>query len=260
MATATRFKQETEWRAYVYKVKTWIYDKVFPDRTAIGKDGMIEIEYSEDDAHSVRKIVKFPVVSVWVDPSDTTTRNTCKVAAYVPKKATTVEEQAMLDFAGAMKMYGPLDHHARPVHTLSVDMHGNVLRYGAKESVYLTSTYSQSGYNPIPIYDNKAIAFTAIIEALRKYSTAKIAGLDLINLDSISDHVLEELGFVKVPDLLGRGVPMWMGDAVNSLSMGQASYSDQRWGSGRDDGTDKSTKGEVVESFLSVLEAELSAV
>ena len=249
---------EVEWKAYIYKAKTWVYDKQLPG-WPLGTDGFIEIEYSDDDMHNTRKIAKFPVVSVWLDPTNTSSRNTCKVLASVPKKAMSKEDEITLDFAEALKLYGKVDHHVAPMHTIGLDLHGNILRYGAKEALFLTKSYGSNRYDPIPIYDTKALAFKAIMEALSSYSSVNIAGLDLINLNSISDSVLEELGFIKVPDILGRGVPMWCGDAVQALSMGAASYGDRRWSSGSGDDTEKATHSEVVESFLAVLEAELTA-
>jgi len=242
---------------YIYSVKVSAYDKPI----AIGHDGEMKIEYSENGSFGTRKSVSYPLISAWVDPVNTQARNTCKAYGLIPQKPKTPEGIAAKLFAQAcFDENGYACYIGSPSQMLTVDLARKVIRFGAKEELYLAS--NQGDYTSAqPIYDTKSMAIKAILDALGGYSTAKIAGLDLINLNRISDRVLEELGFVKVPDVCGRGVAMWTGDATKALSMGSASYSTNRWRSSwdrNDDDVEKATQSEVVESFLNLLEVELT--
>jgi len=240
---------------YIESVKTWVYSTI----RGVGQDGEMVITYSETGSYGNRKVITFPVVSVWVDTVNAREQNTCKVYGAVPKRAATLDDLGRLEFARRVRAAGAIQcYSASPAQSLTVDPFETVIRYGADAEHYLANDgASHSSYQPI--YDTKAIAITAILTALSGYSTAKIAGLDLINLNAVSDKVLEELGFLQVPDVLRRGVPMWTGDADKALSMGSSSYVTRRWNANRSDtDIERSSQSEIIESFLNLLESELS--
>lgn len=94
---------------------------------------------------------------------------------------------------------------------------GNILRYGrgSTSSDDGIRTYDREGgrYN---LYDSKARAFNGIISYLKTYKT--LGGYRRINFDLIPDNVLESIGFVRMPDILRRGVAMWRGNPEMAAS------------------------------------------
>lgn len=92
------------------------------------------------------------------------------------------------------------------------------MRLGVRYDQYQSK--SDDSWDRIPVYDSKALAVDAAIQAIA--STVPLGGTELINYNAIPDAYMEQFGFEKVPDVLGVGVPMWKGkpDAIIKKSSG----------------------------------------
>lgn len=86
----------------------------------------------------------------------------------------------------------------------------NIIRYGLAsgiDTVRIPNPESGRYYN---LYESKAQALASVINQVAVYRT--VGGHKKINFSKIGDDVLTSVGFVRQPDLLQRGVPMWYGD------------------------------------------------
>lgn len=150
--------------------------------------------------------VKIPLVSVWRDPN---TNNACKAFAIAPTRATHKNLHLYLFFKDILRQgYAVCGEDM----ILSCDQDG-LLRYGIKHrSSGMTAFYQKYDYHTMVkyyIYDSKTIALRELI--LRIGEIIPVGGLDLINLNVLPSSILLEAGMTYIPDLLKRGVGMWMG-------------------------------------------------
>ena len=215
--------------------------------------GYMEVKYSPTRRFSDTLIARFHLTSVWLDPSRTDIIKTCKVHAMVPSNPVDQEERNAVkihDMLMSMSGERRISRYSSPGMSLSADDFNKSVIYRAQDNPYKAKG---EGYTYTPIFDNKAEAFMSIMEAIKQYSAASVAGIDLINLNNISDGLLEEIGFAKVPDQIGTGIPMWFGDAEAIASLGRRTYGYRDYST-----TSNTTSKEVVESLLDLIEEDLS--
>lgn len=257
---------------HIHTIKTVIYNPVSP---IPGNNGYFELTINEADYNRWEKpksTVRFPILSVWVDPNNPKVQNTCKVHALVPQDTNTPENLAggftaqeylaASELAKEIRRHSPIDHGLCN-QAMSVDEYTKILRYGVygydKSDIHNTGSYTSietETNRAIPIWDNKSEALNNIIKFLVENSAMKLSGIDLINLNAVSDGILEQLGYNKVPDRLGVGVPMWSGDPLGSMQ--PEIYASRRWGS-RLGGRHGDKIKETAEQFIKILEDELTA-
>lgn len=70
------------------------------------------------------------------------------------------------------------------------------------------SQYDKITYKPYRIADNKATAIQYLIEQMRDYGVS-VGGTKLIDFSILDEDILLEIGFEKIADQLGKGLPMW---------------------------------------------------
>lgn len=248
-------KTESEYQTCsINTVKAWAYP---PNQRKEGEtNGALRVVYSSKGRWGDDEIAEFPLVSCWLDPNKATALRICKAHALVPKTPANKKEENAIKVAEYMLAQSgerKIQQYSSPRMSLSVDDFDNIVRYGCDETPYRSDGHD---YSKIPVFDSKSEAINSILEAIKSYSIAAIAGIDLINLNAISDQVLLEMGFLKSVDQMGVSVPMWCGDATSIMSLGRrsygySSYSQERSGS-------SATQAEVVESFLDLIEMDLA--
>ena len=253
----------------IHKMKTSIYTPVTTpplgrsaDAWTPGNNGYLILTISESGKWDAKRVdIKFPVLSVWVDPMNTSAMNTCKIHCLIPQKpGDSIAVTAKLDeleviqakeFATTLRQYTPHDYGLSQ-QALSVDEYTKILRHGVFDTDY--HTYNNEINSNIPIYDNKSIALKNIIDFIVSQTNVKLSGVDLINLNVIPDSILEQIGFIKVPDRLGVGNSMWAGDPLRSLRPEMSSR--KYYYGGAKESSDKMK--ETAEQFVKILEEELT--
>lgn len=163
-------------------------------------------------------VLELPVLSLWIDES---TGHAAK--AHMHAYGLDPELRAFLKLC---KREGSIDFNVRN-QEFTADRSGMILRLGVRYDQYQAKV--DDGYDRIPVYDSKALAVQAAIEAIA--STVPLGGDKLINFNSVPDVYMEQFGFEKVPDVLGWGVPMWKGKPdkiISSTSSGRYGYSYER--------------------------------
>lgn len=269
---------------YIFSAKWWVYEKVYgKEEVVTGADphtgeqllaevssgnsdpiyGELDISYADSgsSSYSNQKKISFPLVSLWIDPGSPDDLKSCKLHALLPNRRTVprnkAEEQDLefkLDFVENVFGNIELQHRIRPTHTFSVDDRRTVLRYGAESIPYMS--YDTAGsYAGAPIYDSKADALRELITVIQKYTTAKIAGIDLINLNAAPDRLLLEMGFVEIKDYMESAPSMWYGDPLKLISLNQSAGSGGSYGYRY---SSSKVSEEIVNNFLDILEKELS--
>lgn len=219
-------------------------------------NGFCEVTYSQTRSWGDRVIARFPLVSAWIDPSSTDAAKVCKATMLVPEHPADKEgRNAVKIYEMLMSYYGErsIQKYGVPTMKFSADDYGDTILYCCADGNYRAKA---EGYKYTPIYNNKSDAFMAIINELSSYSSVSVAGIDTINLNNINDELLEEMGFIKVPDQMGVGVPMWFGDPVSIASAGRRSTS--RWGYNSGQEEDSASVKEIAESLLDLIENDLS--
>lgn len=235
----------------ISSVKVWAYPP--KERKEGEANGMFQVKFSTSYRYADEVVADFPLTSVWLDPHKTDSLRCCKVHAEVPRNPKTANQERaceIADFLLCMSGQRKIQVYGSPRMALTISDHDEIIRYGADESPYRAS--KSGSYETVPVFDSKAQAFASIIDAIKGYSSATVAGIDLINLNCISDAVLEEMGFAMSPDQMGVSVPMWTGDAHSITSLGR-----ERYGSRRSSNSGDVTSKEIVESFLDLIELEL---
>ncbi len=119
-----------------------------------------------------------------------------------------------------------------------------IVRFGFEPSANYGDCYTgyTDTFDVYNVYDSKAIAITAILNDLGR--RLQVGGVQLINLDLVSDSVLEEVGFEQVPDLLRHSVSMWSGNPKDVVRAGGRNSWDQ--------------EKKNCESFLALLQQSLA--
>jgi hypothetical protein len=228
------------------------------------EDGFLKIRMSTGGMGSEIVDYCFPLISLYANENKNGKTTIAKAIALVPPKPKSefgVDDEIvkLYDFAkrisithGVRKPSGSINSHGSPNCILSVDRYCKVIRFGAEDDPYQATN---DEHDTIPIFSSKGHALKAIVDQLRRNATSTInlVGMDIVNMNSVPNSLLEEMSFVEVPDLLGRGVSMWQGDPVRSITGGSSSYSFRSsW--------NNSINREVADSFISLLEAEFNTV
>ena len=237
----------------IHKVTVYAYP--LEDRKRNEPNGFMLVEFSPNQRWGDTHKARFPLVSVWLDPNKTDSTRFCKVHITLPPDPQTEQERNAVELGNYLRtMPGQrmIEVSGQPSMCLTIDDHEDVLRYGSQDVPFRST--KQGTWETVPVYDSKAETFTAIMDAIKNYSSAAIAGVDLINLDCVSDEVLEEMGFLKSPDQMGVSPAMWSGDARSITSLGRRRYGSYN----RNDVNDVSSS-EVVESFLDLIEMDLNS-
>lgn len=246
-------EEESIREPYIHSVKAFVYDKILHPLPPGESNGKLIIEWDDTGRKSEAKTTEFELAAVWVSEVNPQKTDVCKVHAIVPSKDESEKDGSDgWYFANEARKCGGVNvYSGNQGKLVSVDEYMQVLRFGTKYG----DTYQATGndYTTTPIYDNKAAALNDMFKAIQRTSSAvQFAGIDLINLDAVPDNILEELGFIKVPDKLGFSAPMWAGDPETFITMGQYSRYNVSYGERRD------KFAEVVNSFLDILEKALA--
>lgn len=94
-----------------------------------------------------------------------------------------------------------------------------VVRYGQSSGRKPFVSYTDYDTNKrTQVYESKATAMLEIIEAIRNIRL--VGGHTKVNFAKLPDDVLEGIGFIKVPDIMGVGVPMWAGNPEELVKSG----------------------------------------
>lgn len=84
------------------------------------------------------------------------------------------------------------------------------------------SEYDKIDYRRYKVADNKAMAMQYLIEEMRSYVT--VGGTKLIDFSILDEDILLEIGFEKIADQVGKGLPMWkcydMMDEIRRMQTG----------------------------------------
>lgn len=249
-------------KLYVYNVKAWIYDKLIKSPLPPGQqNGELQVKYADSDGGqgirmSDAATVNFQITSVWVDPGNPSARRVCKAFAEIPHKPSNAAESQALKFCEMLRKDG-----AAHVRSGGIDMRLFVDRY-FKAICFSSESEPYGSSNPdtwgtIPIWDSKGFALNAMFKSIESNSSSKVTGVDMMNLNAISDETMIELGFTKVPDQLGLGVPMWYGDPEATVTLGGSSYRYTGYNT-KPDNEQESSREEVVSSLLDLIELELA--
>lgn len=232
-------------------MKTSIYN---PTSDKSGDNGYLIITISDaNKGWDAKKVdIKFPVLSVWVDTLNTRAQNTCKVHALIPQSPDNVEELQAREFAIELRRFTP-HNFGLSNQAFTVDEYTKILRHGVYDGNY-QATDNELNIST-PIFDNKSLALKNIIEFIVEQTDIKLSGVDLINLNAVSDNVLQQLGYTKIEDRLGVGIPMWAGDPLRILRPEIATASYYRNYSSRD--SSKKMR-DTANEFVKILEEELT--
>lgn len=180
------------------------------------KRGVAVFEYEKFrswGAASEQVEVRLPLISCWID------RKKNKAA-----KAHMLVDQNQLDqrkFLDAIISNGSLDSRDG---YLTGERAGSVgyLRIGSAAGSDGVYQGTDEEYQRYFIYDSKAIAIENILKRINHQ--VQVGGIDLVDLTLVSDSVLIESGFEKVPDWMSTGPDMWMGNPDHIVKAGN-SYS-----------------------------------
>lgn len=177
--------------------------------------------------------IKLAIHSIWVDPIN---NNAIKV--YLAANRNYLDQRQFLRHS--IKL-GIIPCQGR---NCIAGASNGVLRYGPEPGIIYNQWGLPNGESGNrTVHDSKSHAIKAILDRMSTRKT--IAGLDLVTFRDIPDDILLGAGYHRVPDLMGRGVDMWMGspDKVSDVGTEHISYREV---------TERQTKN--VESFLKVLQ------
>lgn len=181
--------------------------------------------------------IRLLVYSLWTDASNNVVKAHCVVRR---------SDKHQEDFFRKMQISGEIQCPLG--RTLIADTQG-FLRYGCKtKSISHTPGTSSNDYKDSYIYDSKAAAMKAILDELS--STRTLGGLNLADLGTTSDHLLQQFGYEKVPDVLKRGRSMWLGNPQLVTQAGAANLGYYQQNQERD---------KNIQAFLEILQKELTA-
>lgn len=176
----------------------------------------VQIEYEIEDTQQGQRHdgdpVKLRVFSLWADGSN----NVIKAHLIADRGRDRLQDAFFRIVRLGGESQCPLGR------TLTADSQG-FLRYGCRsKSISHLPGNSSNDYIDRWCYDSKAAAMKAILDELTRYRT--LGGLNLANLGSVSDRILEQFGYEKLPDLMRRGNPMWMGNPEWITKAGTTGY------------------------------------
>lgn len=261
-----QFTEDEFQKFHLFDVKAEVYQFAGEVKPAYGE---LVIDFSLTGYRSETRRLRLPLMGVWTCNTKPTVETVCKAHVSLPnwkqvlKKNPTPELELLQRLVAWIHKKRGVKHHKRPTMRLSVDDRLTVLRYGAEDPAipFPAPLPGENNWDTVPIFDTKSLALQEIFRVISKFSKTIISGTDLIDLNKVSDTVLQEIGFIKVPDRLGRGVPMWQGDPERIATLGKSSFRTgySRYRSYRDERNEASAATqEVINSFLDILEAELS--
>ncbi len=189
------------------------------------------IDYSlppDDKNRSIVDTVVFDVISVWLQPR---TNEPIKMHLAPPRHNRIWNAVKLVNGTSGEVPYGTN-------HSLRLDKTNTAVRYNWKQE---NKMYLQEEGVYVFFYENKATTIRTLLEYTKEHHP--VGGVELVNLNRVPDAMLADIGFVAVPDVLGRGLSMWYG---NPDSIG---------GRGSLGSVEKSKN---VASFLNLLQKEVS--
>lgn len=204
--------------------------KILRDRSA----GMAWIEYEliDKNGNLATKKLGIKILSCWINRHN---GNAIKVHMQAnPARPSHIQ------FVNAIISSGKLEGREG---IFTAERSGTI-RFGYEPSMNYGDCYTgyTETFDAYKVYDSKAIAITAILKDMGQ--RLQVGGVHLINLSLVSDDVLEEVGFEKVPDLLRCSIPMWSGNPSDIVRAGGRSSWDQ--------------EKKNCESFLTLLQQSLA--
>lgn len=195
----TKAKAKTKFTLQVYKVRFEL-EKI-PDRPGWAKVGTATLEYEKrKELGGESQIqVKLPIVSIWRDPIMGSAAK-----AHLAIVFRNLQHRRFLeDVIAVGKVQCPenMEIVASP---------DGVIKYGYQGGQpFRCKTDSTNNWKSEYIFDSKAIALDEVL--VQAQGRKQLAGLQLITLDVVSESVLVEIGFERVPDIMQRSVDMWKG-------------------------------------------------
>lgn len=93
-----------------------------------------------------------------------------------------------------------------------------ILQYGQSSSKAGHISYKDdSSGKAFRIYESKGKAILDILDVIS--INRAIGGKKRVNFSNVPDEVLEGVGFTKMPDMMGVGIPMWCGDPESIVAL-----------------------------------------
>jgi len=240
---------------YIYNVKIWAYDQWIDGEL----NGEVIVSFATNGSYNDKKEAAFPLLEAWVDPGNLGALNVFRAHASIPKFDDSDNGKACKEFIEDVK-----DRRTLPVGgygqkgVFLIDRAGTVLIMGTGNGEY-SSKSTDDGWKRISIYPTKAKALRAVIDVMTEYSPVRVSGVDLINLNSLSDSLLELAGFLKVPEVFGRGVDMWLGSPEALLDSIKDNSGKSNYSYSYNYKAEQEKARNAVQSFFDMLEIELNS-
>lgn len=195
----------------------------------------------EKRSHEIQ--VQLPVISLWSD----NTRNEA-VKAHLGLGHTKRDDgllQRLMFYRALEKAKEAVANRHNMVMTASSQM---VIRYGMpNETNYSNTTDMDGGYQTLYYYNSKSEAIKGILDALQEHRN--IGGINIASFATVPNELLVQMGFTMVPDIIGQGLPMWMGNPKLFHDLQQNLYRSE----------DQRKFRESLAVFLETLRASLQA-
>lgn len=175
--------------------------KFIVDRASSGafKKAIIDIDYTKITKESnIDRSVSFPIVCMWIDK----TSNKC-IKAHCGLTA----NRERISFYNDIIRQRSVSHNGFCLQASRTQAH-RIVVFGY-DSIGNFSEFDIESAEKMVFYHSKAAALKAVMEEVKR--DRLIGGLNSVSLSNISDDVLLRIGFEPVPELFGRGVPMWKG-------------------------------------------------
>lgn len=166
-----------------------------------GKEGIARFQYERRKGHDYRDLhVDLPLISLWVDQG---TGDALRAHMYLGRNKRQVTFYN--DVIRSRQLNMTTSQRCIVASTASAQ---RVLVYEPLTTdAFRTYDYDAGTYRMT--YNTKAQALTAIVRNIEIHRA--IGGLNFASLQTVSDDVLLQMGFTKIEDVFGRGLPMWSG-------------------------------------------------
>lgn len=185
--------------------------------------------------NSGEKEVRLPIVCLWGSPGE----DWEAVKAHLKIERT--DMQTVLFYYDLLRAKEALTNRQGMTMTASGQQ---IIRYGRPNNNRYGAHLED--YTERVFYDSKSMAITAILTELKKYRM--IGGINTASFSNVPNELLEQVGFLKSPELMGRGIDMWFGTpAIFATEAGD------NWGEG------KKRFDDLMTSFLQGLQKALQA-
>lgn len=163
------------------------------------------------DTTGFKHEIKLPVVAAWVNP-----KNKLTIRAHFRVFPWLKDQREF--FIGLDAHEGGLPHTLTGIsEELTMQAHSNtsrglgersLIRFGFKGRAY--PYHDAETGQTLAYFTCKQLLVKEFLEYLRQWNP--IAGITAVDFSMVADEWLEELGAIKLPDILGQSVPMWMAD------------------------------------------------